>query len=160
MGLLSGFGFCILENFIRKYIYILQGDTYWNYPNTQIGRICSQQLGVLIPCHACRSFARALTNYLEFSSEYQAVGHGLSSSFLDKVREVGKQFFALPVEEKEKYSRATDGIEGYGNDPILSENQVLDWSYRLFLRLQPVDQRKLRLWPENPTEFRYLYEQC
>ncbi|XP_034699138.1 protein SRG1-like isoform X2 [Vitis riparia] len=90
---------------------------------------------------------------------FQAVGHGLSSSFLDKVREVGKQFFALPVEEKEKYSRATDGIEGYGNDPILSENQVLDWSYRLFLRLQPVDQRKLRLWPENPTEFREVLDE-
>ena len=94
---------------------------------------------------------------MEFSSESQAVGHGISSSFLDKVREVGKQFFALPVEEKQKYSRATDGIEGYGNEPILSENQVFDWSYRLLLRLQPVDQRKLQLWPENPNEFRYFY---
>ena len=94
---------------------------------------------------------------MEFASESQAVGHGISSSFLDKVREVGKQFFALPVEEKQKYSRATDGIEGYGNEPILSENQVFDWSYRLLLRLQPVDQRKLQLWPENPNEFRYFY---
>ncbi|KAL6331536.1 hypothetical protein AAG906_011476 [Vitis piasezkii] len=79
---------------------------------------------------------------------FQAVGHGISSSFLDKVREVGKQFFALSVEEKQKYSRATDGIEGYGNEPILSENQ-----------LQPVDQRKLQLWPENPNEFREVLDE-
>ena len=82
---------------------------------------------------------------------------GISSSFLDKVREVAKQFFALPVEEKQKYSREVDGSEGYGNDRILSENQVLDWLYRLSLRLRPVDQRKLQLWPENPNEFRYFY---
>lgn len=89
--------------------------------------------------------------------ESQAIGHGISSSFLDKVREVAKQFFALPVEEKQKYSREVDGSEGYGNDRILSENQVLDWLYRLSLRLRPVDQRKLQLWPENPNEFRYFY---
>ncbi|KAL6331537.1 hypothetical protein AAG906_011477 [Vitis piasezkii] len=90
---------------------------------------------------------------------FQAIGHGISSSFLDKVREVAKQFFALPVEEKQKYSREVDGSEGYGNDRILSENQVLDWLYRLSLRLRPVDQRKLQLWPENPNEFREVLDE-
>ncbi|PNX78080.1 protein SRG1-like, partial [Trifolium pratense] len=37
---------------------------------------------------------------------FQAIGHGMSSSYLDKVREIAKHFFALPVEEKQKYARA------------------------------------------------------
>lgn len=35
----------------------------------------------------------------------KAIGHGISESFLDKVREVATQFFALPGEEKLKYDR-------------------------------------------------------
>lgn len=81
----------------------------------------------------------------------------MSSAFLDKVRKVTKQFFALPMKEKEKYARPADDIEGYGNDPILSDKQVLDWSDRLLLHLTPEDSRKLQLWPTNPNEFRYLY---
>ena len=97
-------------------------------------------------------------NYLGFSlCLMQAIGHGISTSFQDKVREVAEQFFALPEEEKQKYSREVDGMEGYGNDPMISENQVVDWLYRLFLRLQPVDQRNLQLWPDTPIEFRYFY---
>ncbi|XP_062010558.1 protein SRG1-like [Rosa rugosa] len=91
---------------------------------------------------------------LSSSGCIQAVGHGISSSFLDKVREAATQFFELPVEEKEKYSRAVHGgSEGYGNDVIVSEKQVLDWSYRLTLRVFPEDHRRLNLWPENPNDF-------
>lgn len=32
----------------------------------------------------------------------QAIGHGMSSSYLDNIRETAKQFFALPEEEKQK----------------------------------------------------------
>lgn len=85
----------------------------------------------------------------------QAIGHGMSTSYLDKVREVAKQFFALPVEEKQRYARAVNESEGYGNDRIVSEKQVLDWSYRLTLRVFPKEQRRLSLWPENPTDFRH-----
>ncbi|CAN6699818.1 unnamed protein product [Malus baccata var. baccata] len=85
---------------------------------------------------------------------FLATGHGISDSLLDQVREAAKQFFALPVEEKEKYSRTIDGgFEGYGNDVIVSDKQVLDWSYRLILRVFPQDQRKLHLWPQIPNDF-------
>nr|POE89342.1 protein srg1 [Quercus suber] len=77
----------------------------------------------------------------------------MTPSFLDEVREVTKQFFALPMEEKRKYSREADGIEGYGNDKILSEKQILNWSDRLYITLNP-EQRKLKFWPENPKVFR------
>lgn len=59
------------------------------------------------------------------------------------------------MKEKHKYSRAADDREGYGSDSIISENQVLDWSDRLILCIFPEDQRKLKFWPETPSDFRY-----
>ncbi|XP_022755203.1 protein SRG1-like isoform X2 [Durio zibethinus] len=93
---------------------------------------------------------------LESVGCFQAIGHGISSSFIDKVREVAKQFFGLPQEEKQKYSRAVNEVEGYGHDLIVSEKQVLDWNSRLFLRVFPEHQRKINLWPESPDSFREM----
>ncbi|KAK5829761.1 hypothetical protein PVK06_013554 [Gossypium arboreum] len=76
---------------------------------------------------------------------FQAIGHGISNSFLNKVRGVAKQFFQLPQEEKQNY------------DLVVSEKQVLDWNTRLFLRVFPEHQRKLNLWPANPDKFRHAY---
>ncbi|XP_076908331.1 codeine O-demethylase-like [Bidens hawaiensis] len=85
---------------------------------------------------------------------FQVVNHGLSDSCLDNVRRVTKQFFDLPLEEKSKYLRETGSFEGYGNDVSYSENQAQDWCDRLSFMILPKDQRKLRFWPENPSNFR------
>ncbi|KAJ6363290.1 hypothetical protein OIU78_003463 [Salix suchowensis] len=85
---------------------------------------------------------------------FQVVNHGMASSFLDKVREVSKRFFALSMEDKQKYSREADSIEGYGNDMILSDHQTIDWTDRLYLTISPENQRKIKFWPENPKDFR------
>lgn len=85
---------------------------------------------------------------------FQATNHGISCSFLDQLHEVTQQFFTLPKEEKVKCARAPDGIEGYGNDMVLSEQQVIDWNDRLYIIISPEDQRKLEVWPEKPETFR------
>ncbi|KAF7850992.1 hypothetical protein BT93_L4737 [Corymbia citriodora subsp. variegata] len=87
---------------------------------------------------------------------FQAIGHGIPTSFLDEFRGIAKEFFALPVEEKQKYARDPADLQGHGADPILSNEQVLDWSKRLFLKLLALDSRKLKLWPETTAEFREL----
>ncbi|XP_010535845.1 PREDICTED: protein SRG1 [Tarenaya hassleriana] len=84
----------------------------------------------------------------------QVMNHGMTEEFLDKVRGVTEQFFALPTEEKQKYARETGSIEGYGSDMILSDDQVLDWIDRLYLTTHPEDQRQLKFWPEIPVGFR------
>ncbi|KAK7352076.1 hypothetical protein VNO80_17492 [Phaseolus coccineus] len=85
---------------------------------------------------------------------FQAINHGMESSFLDKVREVSKQFFQFPKEEKKKCAREPDDIEGYGNDTIYSEKQRLDWTDRVFLKVHPEDQRQFKFWPQSPNDFR------
>ncbi|KAH7867249.1 hypothetical protein Vadar_030918 [Vaccinium darrowii] len=85
---------------------------------------------------------------------FQAIGHGISSSFLDKIIQVAREFFEQPMEEKKKYAKTVVEFEGYGADPVPEEGQSLDWSDRLFLDVYPQDLRKLKFWPENPTSFR------
>ncbi|KAH7574357.1 hypothetical protein JRO89_XS03G0286000 [Xanthoceras sorbifolium] len=84
---------------------------------------------------------------------FQAIGHGISNSLLDKIREVAIEFFSLPMEEKQKYARAVNEAQGYGSDRVVSEKQVLDWSHRLSLRVFPDDKRRLNLWPQIPQDF-------
>lgn len=85
---------------------------------------------------------------------FQAINHGITSSFLDEVREVTKQFFALPLEEKQKSARKVEDWEGYGNDTIVSDHQTVDWGDRLYLTTHPENQLKPNLWPSNPPAFK------
>lgn len=88
--------------------------------------------------------------------KFQAINHGLTNEFLDKIREVGKEFFCLPLMEKQKYSRAISDWDGYGNDTVFSDDQTLDWMDRLYLVVNPEHQRKIKFWPANPLAFRYM----
>ncbi|XP_022960723.1 protein SRG1-like isoform X1 [Cucurbita moschata] len=85
---------------------------------------------------------------------FQVVNHGMSAEFLDEIRRLAKQFFDLPMEEKSKYSREEDEIEGYGNDMILSNQQILDWTDRLYLTVYPKESHRFKYWPTNPERFR------
>ncbi|CAI9782424.1 unnamed protein product [Fraxinus pennsylvanica] len=95
---------------------------------------------------------------LGFSScgYFQAINHGIDTSFLDEVHDVTRKFFKLPMEEKKKYARDADDIDGYGNDTVYSENQTLDWNDRLWLNVKPDNKRKMKVWPENPKNFRQI----
>ncbi|KAK6945173.1 Isopenicillin N synthase-like, Fe(2+) 2OG dioxygenase domain [Dillenia turbinata] len=85
---------------------------------------------------------------------FQAINHGMESSFLDELRELTEHFFALPMEEKQKYSREVDDHQGYGNDIVFSDTQILDWVDRIYLILTPDDLCKYKVWPKNPEAFR------
>ncbi|KAJ0267153.1 Non-hem dioxygenase N-terminal domain-containing protein [Hirschfeldia incana] len=81
------------------------------------------------------------------------MNHGITEALLDKIYEVTKRFFALSAEEKQKYARETGSFQAYGNDMILLDDQVLDWTDRLYLTTYPEDQRQLKLWPRVPIKF-------
>lgn len=74
------------------------------------------------------------------------------------MQHVAREFFKLPSEVKYKYNNLKKGefqLEGYGNDKVATENQIIDWNDRLYLLVQPEDKRKLDYWPESPSSFRY-----
>lgn len=96
-----------------------------------------------------------LRSALSFWGCFQAINyHGIEPEFLDKMSEVGKQFFDFPPETKQKYFREDGSTEGYGSDIIIAEEQTLDWTDRLLLTTNPKDQRQLKFWPEIPESFR------
>ncbi|KAK8966185.1 Protein SRG1 [Platanthera guangdongensis] len=91
---------------------------------------------------------------------FQVLSDDMSASFLDEVRSVAQEFFYLTKEEKLKYKNQTnDGefkLEGYGNDIVVTEDQLRDWNDRLYLLVQPENKRNLELWPDSPSSFRSI----
>ncbi|KAJ1258263.1 hypothetical protein BS78_10G061600 [Paspalum vaginatum] len=84
--------------------------------------------------------------------------HGIEAALMDEVMDASREFFHQPLEEKQKYSKLIDGkrfqIEGYGNDPVVSEDQILNWNDRLYLKVEPEDERNYAEWPKHPESFR------
>lgn len=81
------------------------------------------------------------------------MNHGIKSELLDEIREMSKQFFKLPLEEKEKYSSKGDSLEGYGNDNAIRRGNF-NWNDKLHLQVFPHCKRQLQYWPEKPQTFR------
>ncbi|CAD6337898.1 unnamed protein product [Miscanthus lutarioriparius] len=81
----------------------------------------------------------------------------MDPGFLAKMMGVTRGFFNLPLDEKQKYSNLANGKEfrneGYGNDMVLSEDQVLDWCDRLYLIVEPESRIIRSLWPAQPPAF-------
>lgn len=83
----------------------------------------------------------------------QLVNHGVSSSFLQMLRDEIEEFFKLPLDEKMKYGQNPGENEGYGNVVRSKENSP-DWGDRFFMTINPVSQRKPHLFHELPASLR------
>ncbi|KFK33264.1 hypothetical protein AALP_AA6G351900 [Arabis alpina] len=109
---------------------------------------------LLSSCEAGREELSKLHLALSKWGVVQVMNHGITEVFLDKIYKLTKEFFALPTEEKQKYARDIGNVQGYGNDMILSDDQILDWIDRLFLTTYPEDQQQLKFWPQVPMGFK------
>ncbi|TMW89070.1 hypothetical protein EJD97_017697 [Solanum chilense] len=89
---------------------------------------------------------------------FQGIGHGIQTSFLDKIRQVSREFFKQTKEEKNKYAKSVDDLQGYGADPVPEQGQSLDWFNRLFLEVFPENRREYNLCPQIPISFREVLE--
>ncbi|KAL3633077.1 hypothetical protein CASFOL_026061 [Castilleja foliolosa] len=130
-----------------------EDETPGNYPIpiVDIGKCCADQESE----QELEKLKHALCTW----GCFQAIGHGIPSSFLDKVRRDGREFFRQPTEEKNKYAKTVTEFQGYGADPVPEEGQSLDWSDRIFLELLPEDQRNYKYWPQKPTSFKKTLEE-
>ncbi|XP_020186876.1 protein SRG1-like [Aegilops tauschii subsp. strangulata] len=105
--------------------------------------------------------AAKLRSVLHSWGLFVVTGHGMPKEFLDEILEATRKFFHLPLEEKQKCGNVIDGVkfqnEGYGIDRIDSDEQILDWCDRLWLQLQPEDERRLQFWPQNLRDLLHEY---
>ncbi|KAI3979752.1 hypothetical protein MKX01_013847 [Papaver californicum] len=90
---------------------------------------------------------------------FQAIRHSIPKSLLIDIYMMYQSSSLIFLQKKkQRYTRSEEdeivNLQGYGSDTIVSEDQVLDWSDRPYLLIQPHEQRKLRLWPDPPAHFR------
>lgn len=89
---------------------------------------------------------------------FQVVNHGIKNSLIDGVKRVGKEFFHLPLEEKQKYAVKRGDLQGYGQTFMVSGQQKRDWGDLLGLIMSPSDYRDFNVWPVQPNDFREIVD--
>ncbi|XP_031252625.1 flavonol synthase/flavanone 3-hydroxylase-like [Pistacia vera] len=92
---------------------------------------------------------------------FQIVNHGIPFQVLSKLKEVGKEFFELPQEEKEVYAKPPEskGIEGYGTKLQKELQGKKTWNDHLFHKISPPSVINYRFWPKNPPSYREATEE-
>ncbi|XP_009119935.1 anthocyanin synthase [Brassica rapa] len=147
------------EGLPERYLYTSTGDIEGQSLNCLVPEmdIPAIDLSLLLSSSDDgREELRKLHSALSTWGVVQVMNHGITEALLEKIYEVTKQFFALSTEEKQKYARETGSFQGYGNDMIRLDDQVLDWTDRLYHTTYPKDQRQLKFWPKVPTEFSFI----
>jgi flavonol synthase len=85
--------------------------------------------------------------------------HGLSPSLIQRLQEVGQEFFGLPQEEKEAYANdaATGKFQGYGTKMTKNKDEKVEWIDYFFHLMAPPPKVNYAVWPQNPPAYRYTY---
>ena len=93
----------------------------------------------------------------------QVSNHGVDAAVIESMRAASREFFRQPLEEKQRYTNLISGerfqFEGYGNDWVNSPDQIRDWTDRLYLKVEPEDERRIALWPTHPENFKSPIDQ-
>ncbi|KAG6526959.1 hypothetical protein ZIOFF_009046 [Zingiber officinale] len=84
---------------------------------------------------------------------FQLVNHGIETA--EEVRRAWREFFALPMEEKQRYANSPATFEGYGSRLGVVKGAVLDWGDYFFLHLLPPSPPTK--WPSSPSQLRVNY---
>ncbi|CAL9171432.1 unnamed protein product [Musa hybrid cultivar] len=89
---------------------------------------------------------------------FQLVNHGIPGEVIRELQRVGREFFELPPEEKEKYAAAPGSLQGYGTKLQKDLEGKKAWVDFLFHNIWPPTLVDHRAWPENPVDYRKANE--
>ncbi|XP_074278699.1 protein SRG1-like [Silene latifolia] len=150
------------KNMIKKYIvkstedYVSSSLPYIEFPTIDLQRLLDSD-------EELQKFDHALSSL----GAFQLINHGIESFKFDQVLNISKQFFSLPIEEKQKYARSVsmlggwkhDKLQGWGTDQMV-ETQAFNWNDRLMLTMYPIQFRNFKYWPsESVPNFRKVFEE-
>ncbi|WJX27915.1 hypothetical protein P8452_16691 [Trifolium repens] len=82
---------------------------------------------------------------------FQVINHEIDLNLIENIEDMSKEFFMLPLEEKQKYPMAPGTVQGYGQAFVFSEDQKLDWCNMFALGIEPHYIRNPNLWPKKPA---------
>ncbi|MCL7041663.1 hypothetical protein MKW94_012470 [Papaver nudicaule] len=83
------------------------------------------------------------------------INHGISLDLLNRVKDAGKAFFDLPMQEKEVYANdpSSGKISGYGSKLANNASGQLEWEDYFFHLAFPEDKRDMSDWPKTPSDY-------
>ncbi|KAF2319100.1 hypothetical protein GH714_013281 [Hevea brasiliensis] len=90
---------------------------------------------------------------------FQVINHGIKPELLDRGREIWREFFHLPMEEKQKYANSPKTYEGYGSRLGVEKGAILDWSDYYFLHYLPLPLKDYNKWPALPSNCREVIDE-
>ncbi|GGX27621.1 isopenicillin N synthase family dioxygenase [Streptomyces lomondensis] len=123
------------------------------------------------------ALARAIDAACTGSGFFVIVGHGIPQDFIDRMFTVTYEFFRLPDEEKERVAhrpgvsgfRRTGGSTAHSLDQQTPPDLCEAFSVHATGELSEEERRKLgnewatwtlaNIWPENPPEFRKVWQE-
>ena len=85
---------------------------------------------------------------------FQVINHGNTSQLLTPAMNVGREFFNMPLEEKQKYANDPITYEGYGSRIGVQKGALLDWGDYFFHHFLPLSIRNEIKWPSKPKNYR------
>ncbi|KAF9620414.1 hypothetical protein IFM89_012591 [Coptis chinensis] len=130
---------------------VIPTDNSLEIPVIDLSRLLDQQ-------YACDELAKFHSACLDWGFFQVFDHHGVREEVIEKMKVDTEDFFRLPFKENNAYSQLPNGMEGYGQAFVTSEEQKLDWADMHFLITKPVQERNMRFWPTSPTSFRETME--
>jgi flavonol synthase len=85
---------------------------------------------------------------------FQLVNHGIPAEVVHELQRVGKEFFELPQEEREKISKKPGMKEGYGTKLQSEPEGKKTWVDHLFHNIWPKQIIDYNIWPQSPPDYR------
>ncbi|XP_069146474.1 jasmonate-induced oxygenase 2-like [Solanum lycopersicum] len=87
---------------------------------------------------------------------FQVVNHGVSHELMANARSVWREFFHLPMDEKQKFANSPITYEGYGSRLGVVKGAKLDWCDYFFLHYLPEKLKDENKWPSLPISCRHI----
>ncbi|WOL04327.1 leucoanthocyanidin dioxygenase-like [Canna indica] len=83
------------------------------------------------------------------------VNHGISLDLIEQLRKAGKEFFDLPMEQKEQYAndQSAGKIQGYGSKLANNASGQLEWEDYFFHLIFPQEKIDISIWPKQPSNY-------
>ncbi|XP_039136498.1 probable 2-oxoglutarate-dependent dioxygenase At5g05600 [Dioscorea cayenensis subsp. rotundata] len=110
--------------------------------------------------HACNATMHEISVACKEWGFFQIVNHGVRPELMERTRQVWRDFFHLPMEEKIKYANTPKTYEGYGSRLGIEKGAILDWGDYFFLNLLPLSLKNHNKWPCLPETLRETVEEC
>lgn len=100
--------------------------------------------------------ARAVVKASEEWGVFQVVNHGIPTKVIQRLQNVGRQFFELSEAEKNVVAKPDDSREGYARRYELDLERKTGTVDQLFHNIWPPSSVNYKYWPKNPLDYRYF----